>query len=873
MEKIKVKWLGERPVEKGGVTWGIPWKKGSLDRNTSLSAEADNGDKIVLQSWPTAYWPDGSVKWTAHASSFTEVVPKEFYVLAGKEERKENSSEKISVKETAEAIEIDTGAVICSFNKKGSNLINNIKIGDNIIGESGRLIALLEQRNDNSGFSTTVTTEYFSSITEATIEQIGHVRCVVRIRGTHLGVQNSREMNQRKFVPFDVRFYLYAGQESIKMVHTAFYNGNPNTDFIKGLGMKLSVPQSGELYNRHIRFAGDTGLFREMSQNLSTWRTTGKYAEMFMEQVQGKELSFDAEEDSKFLGLLEEAATWDDFKMVQLVPDDYTIYKRAKEGCTYVKAVTGRRSMGLAFVGGQRGGMAVGMKNFWQKCPSSLEVKGMKKPEAELIVWFWSPDANAMDLRHYDTEAHMLSGYEGYQEIRSTPNGIANTNEVTLWCFDNMPTNEKILNLAKGNSAGYQTICEPKTYREAGVFGEWSLVDRSTEERAYVEDQLDAVIGFYKEEIESRKWYGFWDYGDVMHSYDIARHSWRYDIGGYAWQNSELMPNMWLWYSFLRTGREDVYKLAEAMTRHCSEVDVYHFGEYAGLGSRHNVVHWGCSCKEARISMAALNRYFFYLTADERMGDLLDEVKDSDIAVSRLDPLRAVLEKNPKFDVHVRMGPDIMAFCSNWFTQWERHESTEYRDKLFKTLDFIKENPYRFIAGKAYGYNPLKTEYIDVGVSHKDWHFHFCFGSQFIWLEIAKAMGDGLLEEMCMDLGQFFSKQIKNKEEVLAYWGVDKVGLGMQSYNTGLASYAANKRNNPELAQEVWEVLLVNPKKAWMELPVKAESINEEEYPIAINEIKSIGTNSISQWTINTIMSLEFIGDLIPKDFHKTKDK
>ena len=44
---------------------------------------------------------------------------------------------------------------------------------------------------------------------------------------------------------------------------------------------------------------------------------------------------------------------------------------------------------------------------------------------------------------------------------------------------------------------------------------------------------------------------------------------------------------------FLRTGRADIWRMAEAMTRHTAEVDVYHIGPNAGLGSRHNVSHWG----------------------------------------------------------------------------------------------------------------------------------------------------------------------------------------------------------------------------------------------------------------------------------------
>jgi hypothetical protein len=86
---------------------------------------------------------------------------------------------------------------------------------------------------------------------------------------------------------------------------------------------------------------------------------------------------------------------------------------------------------------------------------------------------------------------------------------------------------------------------------------------------------------------------------------------------------------MWLWYSFLRTGRADIFRMAEAMTRHTGEVDCAHFGKFAGLGSRHNVRHWGDGAKEVRISQSLLRRYLYYLTTDERTGDLMNEVIDA----------------------------------------------------------------------------------------------------------------------------------------------------------------------------------------------------------------------------------------------------
>ena len=58
------------------------------------------------------------------------------------------------------------------------------------------------------------------------------------------------------------------------------------------------------------------------------------------------------------------------------------------------------------------------------------------------------------------------------------------------------------------------------------------------------------------------------------------------------------------------------------------------------LGSRHNVRHWGCGAKEARISQAAYRRFHYYLTTDERTGDLMREVVDADYKATEIDPMR-----------------------------------------------------------------------------------------------------------------------------------------------------------------------------------------------------------------------------------------
>lgn len=858
---VKLKWLGKTPIVETGVTWGIPWKEGELKRDEKLVLVSASNKNIPVQSWSTAYWPDGSIKWTAHAATFESVAEEEYLVSKQTTQISENVDLKnaISVKDAEEYIEIDTGKILCQINKKGSSIIRAIFRDNKMVCSDGKLICIREEENITSGYRCTKEEVFESQIFSVKVEQQGPIRCTVKIDGKH-----KLTMGDRAWVPFNLRLYFYVNQNSIKAVYTFMYDGNQNDDFIKGLGMNFKIPMQGALYNRHVRFGGDTGLFKESPKNLMTLRTQGKYEELYKKQVEGKYIGFDEEEDAKFIDLINDSAVWNDFRLVQNSADSYTIKKRTKEGCSYVKAVDGNRAKGIAYAGSENGGLAVCVKNFWEKHPSALEINNAATNEANLKLWFWSPYGEAMDLRHYDTDTHVPSSYEGYDEMRSTPYGVGNTSEFNIWCFDETPENSTLLRITENTSAPALLICEPEYYYNVHAFGAWSLVDKSNSIKALLEKTLEDGIEFYKKEIEERRWYGFWDFGDVMHSYDKVRHCWRYDIGGCAWQNTELVPNMWLWYMFLRTGREDIFRMAENMTRHTSEVDMYHFGEYSGLGSRHNVVHWGCGAKEARISMAALHRFYYYLTADERIGDIMDLVKDVDYTVGTLDPIRLYYPKD-QYPTHARSGPDWMAFSSNWFTRWERFEDQSYRDKMFKGIEFFKNLPHKLLSGNAFGYDPKTSELFPMENTGGT-HFMFCFGNSQIWIEIAQAIKDPEWENMLYELTEYYSLS-KEEQKKISNGELPEKGYNWSAYPAALGAYTAFKTNNKELGKKVWEVLLLDSKKVWIETPFKVDKIDETEYVKAVQEVPYLQANSMSQWSLDIIMSLEYIDDLLPEEF------
>src|SRR5262245_19251446 len=60
-----IQWLGQTPAPAAtGVSWGVPWAKGVVPKDQKFALTAPDGRTLPLQTWPLAYWPDGSLKWS-----------------------------------------------------------------------------------------------------------------------------------------------------------------------------------------------------------------------------------------------------------------------------------------------------------------------------------------------------------------------------------------------------------------------------------------------------------------------------------------------------------------------------------------------------------------------------------------------------------------------------------------------------------------------------------------------------------------------------------------------------------------------------------------------------------------------------------------
>ncbi|MCD8304777.1 MAG: DUF6250 domain-containing protein [Prevotellaceae bacterium] len=856
LTSVPLHWIGETPQCDKGVSFGVPFDEGWLQPDGKLSLSTASGEDLQTDQWPLAYWPDGSVKWLGLAAVVPGGTDSLFLAKTLKEKGQKNAETKLKeCRDEGETI-IGTGKLTAYIPQEGSALVDSLVLDGVTVGRNLRLVCSTQSEPVLDGTESVSFENYESALKSVTVERQGDVRACVRLEGVH------RASSGREWLPFVVRLYFYEGSDRVEMVHSIVFDGDQDKDFIRSLGVRMDVPMREALYNRHVAFScADGGVWSEPVQPLVGRRVialpTAAEGEPSIQQKQmmGQRIPPYEDFDEKGRMLLDNWASWDAYRLSQLSPDAFSIRKRTHDTNPWIGTFSGTRSGGYAFAGDVSGGMGVALHDFWQSFPSTIEITGTRSEAATLTVWLWSPEAEPMDLRHYDNVAHDLeASYEDVQEGMSTPYGIAKTSTLTLLPLAGYSGKESFALDAAETTSSSRLMPTPQYLHDRRAFGIWSLPDRSNAQRSQVEDRLTAYVSFYHNAIEQNKWYGFWNYGDVMHSYDPVRHTWRYDVGGYAWDNTELASNMWLWYNFLRTGEPYIWRMAEAMTRHTTETDVYHLGPNAGLGSRHNVSHWGCGAKEARISQAAWNRFYYYLTTDERSGDLMHEVADNDQMLYTIDPMR-LAEPRELYPctapARLRIGPDWLAYAGNWMTEWERTQDTKYKDKIVTGMKSIASLPSRIFTGPlALGYDPATgviTSECDPTLQQTN-HLMPIMGGFEVMNEMMRMLPLPEWQETWLD----YAANYKRKALEINH---NRFRISR------LQAYASYHLRDPQLAREAWHDLF-NQLETAPAPPFFISTVLPPEVPAPLDECNGISTNDAAIWSLDAI----YMQEVIPLD-------
>ncbi|KAI1365567.1 hypothetical protein F5Y08DRAFT_303531 [Xylaria arbuscula] len=895
-DAVQVKWLEDTPALALGTTFGLPWPKGKhLSNQTYFTASTDSGEDVSLQSWITSYWADGSIKWTGHAVAGSDSVPDGYTIKATKGAPRLLRRRSVNVVNADDEIIVDTGKLKATFPKSGNVLVSSLSTSSGkVVGQDGKLVLQSQSGAPDVGDSSAkASLNYYqleSQINTTTVETDTSVRTLVTVRGDHRIVSDESTATRDPWIPFTVRFYLYANSDTIRIVHTLIFDGEADKDFITGIGLRFDVPLAGEeFYDRHVRIAGvDGGFLSEAVQGITGLRRDPN-EDVRVAQFEGKKTPDVSTWQTTVSGRLQWIPTWNDYSLTQLSPDGFTLKKRTKAGQSWVKIPGGTRAGGLAYLGGATvGGLAIGHRGFWRQYPTSIDISNAATDLGQITLWLYSPAGEPMDLRPFhdglgeDTYTKQLDAleitYEDYEGGYNTPHGIGKTSEIFLRPFDATPSSDELAALTEVVNEPPVLVPDPAYVKNTEAIGTyWDVPNNTTTTEAAqtIETHLDFLNKFYQGQVEQRKWYGFWDYGDFMHTYDTDRHVWRYDVGGYAWDNSELSPNLFFWNYFLRTGRADVYRFAEAHARHTSEVDVYHLGPYSGFGTRHGVQHWADSAKQIRVSTPLYRQVFYYVAGgDERIGELLHDLMDADKTFLTVDPRRKVREDNGTYvpdptAIDLDLGIDFSGLASVWLIEWERRGSRwqEAKSKLNATMQGIAALKNGFVTGlgsyniytgeiKPPATDPNNTGHVEVS------HLSASFGLPEIVAQITQYLGDDLPEafdQAWLDYCYYYGA---TAAEQAARYGSSFGSLSLRQGHSRLTAYLAKRTGNATLAARAWKEFLTLdgflPTAPW-----NSTSLDGSQVLTPVDEAAWISTNDVALYGLAAIEDLAQVGSAL----------
>ena len=825
----------------GWATFGGYWSKGSVKEN-HFYLKDEAGNSVPVQSEIAARWPDGSVKWSRHIALADKMGER-----GELEPGKGSDIQGLSVAETKDGWMVESKDFRLTVPKEGDYLAAHCFREGVLTFDAAYPVLLISHAEEKEEDCLVQTRRLPHQITARELETAGPLEAVFRFKGIHL------EDGQSK-MPFQIRMSVRADGE-ILLDDTFFFLGDPERDRLAGWGLRFDTHFSGRSYQRHIRFLTDGAVYHDHPTQLFHWKKRLSPA-LLKAQQNGETVAASPELDEA----AQDLPRWNHFFFTQDSAVHFSIRKKAWEGGCWLEGVQGRRAPGCMAVSDPLRTLSFHLRECWEKHPAGLEARNLSGDATACTVWFYSSQAEPFDFRHYDKRSYPMSNYEGFDYVLPDPNGIAVTCRAAVHGENRYLTDEDLRVLSDALRRPPVYAAAPEYYHAHRAFGYWSLPSKDTEIGRWMEGQIEKAVDFYASEAEARSWYGLFNYGDFMHTYEASRHMWRWDVGGYAWDNTELAPTYWLWLQFMRTGSEKVFRLAEALSRHTADVDMYHFGPMKGLGSRHNVRHWGCPCKEPRVSMAGHHRPLYYLTGDRRIGDCMEDTLSAAEALKAMPWFQRADGK-----VRLRSGPDWAALVSDWMTAYERTLHPLWRERIERGVNDLAKTPLGLTSGPEFCFDPATGHMIYEGeTKNSGMHLQACMGETEVWLETADMLEYPALAEMTARNGKFFFLSPEERQKQSNGLLADRQ-FGSPIYSAEMQAWAAKKYGDTEMARAIWRnllSLLYRPEQPEGFEPV-AYGMDEKGAPLL--EIPWITTNFTAQWCLKAIVTADLIPESRPE--------
>jgi hypothetical protein len=256
----------------------------------------------------------------------------------------------------------------------------------------------------------------------------------------------------------------------------------------------------------------------------------------------------------------------------------------------------------------------------------------------------------------------------------------------------------------------------------------------------------------------------------------------------------------------------------------------------------------------------ANRRFYYYLTADERVGDLMRAEVDAADTLRTIVPGRKVGQQmgdpNGKY-AGVSFGTDWGSLAAAWLTEWERTGNKVAKDRLFNSMRTIAAQPHGFFTGSA----DMELATGIFRLADKDkvsaTHLNAVFGLPEICTELIALIDMPAFEKAWLQYCELYNATPAEQKAAL---GKDLGKLNLRQAHARLTAFAARKKNDPQLAARAWKEFL-GGEAGIKKLSKELHHIEGSSVLHPIDEAEGVSTNAVAQWGLTAMVMLDYLGD------------
>ena len=255
-------------------------------------------------------------------------------------------------------------------------------------------------------------------------------------------------------------------------------------------------------------------------------------------------------------------------------------------------------------------------------------------------------------------------------------------------------------------------------------------------------------------------------------------------------------------------------------------------------------------------------RFYYFLTADERVGDLMREQLEAARTLRTVPPGRKLADSatrpavDPQGDfAHLGFGTDWGSLASAWLTEWERTRDPKMRDRLLASMRTIGAQPRGFFTGGARlnlvsgAFDIASDDSVSVS------HLSAAFGLPETCAELIELLEVPEFERAWLQYCELYNAPAEVQKAAL---GKELGPLNLQQGHSRLTAYAAYKQKDPKLAARAWQEFSAGRAGYGPPQEFVAKRIEAPAVLNAVDEGPGISTNSSAQWGLAGIVCLAY---------------